>query len=64
VLLPHVLEDELKKVCQEMSNDELHESEFGCIMRTAQEVRTLFYHASLVKEACLLTHHFDFFRRS
>jgi hypothetical protein len=37
------LEDELKKVCQEMSNHELHESEFGCIMKTAQEVGISFY---------------------
>ena len=37
VLLPHILQDELKSVCAQMNNQTLHDSDFGCIMKTVQE---------------------------
>lgn len=41
VVLPHVLRDELERVCQETGSERelTGESDFGCVMKTVQEVR-------------------------
>ena len=49
ILVPHQLQDELQKVCEECNNASLKTSDFGCLVQSIQEVK----YTSMQNDSCI-----------